>query len=350
MRVAFVPVWPTNPYHAELEKALSLLGVEVLSPISLKSFWHDFKTGAAKVDVMHLHALPRLDWSPTNLGRYALFFFRLRQLQKRGVRLVWTVHDLQNHESEHRWMEDLLSRAFARRFDAIIVHGETAKQIIQSRWGGQTCERLYVIPHGHYIDSYRNEIDAQTARAHLGFDSANLVFLFFGLIRPYKGVEQLVEAFRALAETNLRLIIAGKPIDEAIQDKIALSSQGDSRIKFLPGHIAADEVQIYMRACDVVVLPYKRILTSGAAVLAMSFGKPCVAPLAGCVVDMLDEEGAVYFDPLIAGDLERALRQTVACRQRLPEMGLHNLHRAAEWDWDKIGRATAAVYEECLAA
>ena len=53
----------------------------------------------------------------------------------------------------------------------------------------------------------------------------------------------------------------------------------------------------------------------------------------------------VLFYPSISGDLERAMRQTVACRQRLPEMGLHNLDRAAGWGWKGIGRETAAVYE-----
>jgi glycosyltransferase involved in cell wall biosynthesis len=77
----------------------------------------------------------------------------------------------------------------------------------------------------------------------------------------------------------------------------------------------------------------------------MSFGKPCIAPRTGCVTDILKEEGAFFFDPSISGDLERAIRQTVACRQRLPEMGLYNLDRAAGWGWKGIGRETAAVYE-----
>ena len=103
-----------------------------------------------------------------------------------------------------------------------------------------------------------------------------------------------------------------------------------------------------MNACDVVVLPYRRILTSGAAVLAMSFGKPCIAPRAGCVTDILDENGAIFFDPSVSGNLERALRETVDSRHRLREMGLYNLRRAAAWDWESIGRSTAAVYKQCF--
>jgi glycosyltransferase involved in cell wall biosynthesis len=345
MRVAFLPVWRGNPYHAELKAALCSLGIDVLCPESLKSFYRDCSSGAEKVDVVHLHALPRFSWSPTTLRRNVMFYLRLSRLQERGARLIWTVHDLQNHESGHRLIEDLIGRSFSRRLDAMIVHGNSAKQILESRWGVRTCRRIHVMPHGHYIHSYSNNISREAARKRFGLDASNLVFLFFGQIRPYKGVAQMVEAFRACAEQNARLIIAGRPLNEAITNEIARSIQGDFRIRFLPGHVPDDEVQLYMNASDVVVLPYKRIFTSGAAILAMSFGKPCVAPHAGCVADTLDEEGAVFFDPQIHGDLERALRQTVACRRRLSQMGLHNVQRAAGWDWKGIARATVAVYE-----
>ncbi len=345
MRVAFVPVWRDNPYHAELERALSSLGIHVICPQSLKSFCRDHNAGFATADVVHLHALPRFSWSPISFARCVLFCLRLSHLRKTGVRLVWTVHNLQNHEAKQRWIESYLGRSVSRRVDGIIVHGNTAKQILESRWGPQTSHRIDVIPHGHYIHSYKNNISREAARAYFGFDASNLVFAFLGQIRPYKGVVSMVKAFKACADPNARLIIAGRPINESITEEIALAIDGDLRIKFLPGHVADDDVQVHLNACDVYVLPYQRVLTSGAAVLAMSFGKPCIAPRTGCVTDILKEEGAFFFDPSISGDLERAIRQTVACRQRLPEMGLHNLDRAAGWGWKGIGRETAAVYE-----
>jgi beta-1,4-mannosyltransferase len=347
MRVAFMPVWLDNPYHAELEKALSSLGIHVLHPQSLKSLCRDCDAGVENVDVIHLHALPRFSWSPISFGRYVLFYLRLSHLRKKGVRLVWTVHNLQDHEARQGWIENFLGRSVSRRMDGMIVHGNTAKQILESRWGSQS-RRIHVIPHGHYIHSYRNNISREAARAHFGFNESNLVFVFLGQIRPYKGVVRMVKAFKACTDPNARLIIAGRPINEAITKEIGQAIDGDLRIKFLPGRVADDDVQVHLNACDVFVLPYQRILTSGAAVLAMSFGKPSIAPRAGCVTDMLTEEGALFFDPSIDGDLERAMRQTVACRQRLPEMGLHNLHRAAGWGWKDIGRETAAVYEQCL--
>jgi beta-1,4-mannosyltransferase len=348
MRVAFLPIWNGNPYHAELEKALRSLGIEVLRPQSLKSLCRDYRVGAEKVDVVHIHALPQFGWSLIPLRGYVRFYQRLIWLRMMGVRLVWTMHNLDNHESQHRRIENFVARYFASQTGGIIVHGKLAKRIVESRWNRRTGSPIHVIPHGHYIGSYKNEISAEAARAQFGFSASNLVFLFLGQIRPYKGVVELVEAFKLYAEQSARLIVTGMPIDQAIRDQVAHSIEGDSRIRFLPGHVADDDIQLYMNACDVVVLPYRRVLTSGAAVLAMSFAKPCIAPLAGCVADMLDEKGAIFFDPAVSGDLERALRKTIDFRHRLPEMGFYNLRRATKWDWESIGRSTAAVYQQCF--
>jgi hypothetical protein len=63
---------------------------------------------------------------------------------------------------------------------------------------------------------------------------------------------------------------------------------------------------------------------------------------------MLDEKGAIFFDPAAGGDLERAFRKTIDFRHQLPEMGFYNLRRAAAWDWESIGRSTVAVYKQCF--
>ena len=348
MRVAFFPIWQGNPYHTELEKALRSLGIKVLCPHDLKALCRDYRGGVEKVDLVHIHALPQFGWSSIALRGYIGFCLRLVWLRIMGVKLVLTMHNLENHESRNRWIENLVVRCFAPQIGGIIVHGKSAKQLVEARWRRRKGNLIHIIPHGHYIGSYKNEISGEAARMHFGFNASNLVFLFLGQIRPYKGVVELVNAFRPRTEQNVRLIIAGKSINQEIYQEVAHSIDGDDRIRFLPGHVPDDDIQLYMNACDVVVLPYRRILTSGAAVLAMSFGKPCIAPRAGCVTDMLDEKGTIFFDPTLSGDLERALQKAIDSRQRFRDMGLHNLRRAAGWDWESIGRATGAVYRQCF--
>jgi glycosyltransferase involved in cell wall biosynthesis len=233
--------------------------------------------------------------------------------------------------------------------DALIVHGKTGRKIIEAKWDDRACQHVSVIPHGHFIQAYTNNIGCDAARAILGLRCSDFVFLFLGQIRPYKGVFDMVEAFAGISTSNARLVIAGKPLDEAIRENLERAIRRDPRIVFVPGHIQDDDVQVYMNACDVVVLPYKRIFTSGAAILAMSFGKPCIAPRTGCVVDALSENGAVFFDPCCDKDLKRALIETMTCGDKLAAMGRENLERARTLDWRAIAHATVATYERCLA-
>jgi beta-1,4-mannosyltransferase len=350
MRVAFVPIWPENPYHRELKKALNRLGVEVWLPKSVKSAYKAYREGRDKLDILHLHALPCLERSPAGLIRFPLFYRRVNWLRKRGVRVVWTIHDLQNHDSKFLWIENRVAYTAFHGLDALIVHGNTAKQLVEKRWGRRDDGRVYVIPHGNYIHSYENKISREAARAALGLDPGHLVFLFLGNIRPYKGVEEMIEAFKVAANGRARLVIAGLPGNEAIRLEVERSIQSDLRIRFVPGYVKDQDIQTYMNACDVVVFPYKRILTSGAVVLAMSFGKPCIAPQDGCVPDMLDGKGAVFFNPSAQEDLERAFLQISGAQSDLAEMGRHNLQRALVWDWDVVAHQTALVYERCMAA
>ena len=186
LRVAFVPVWPGNPYHTELATALGARGVSVSFPESLKSLYRENRAGREALDVVHLHALPRFKWAPERSVRCALFYSRLNRLRRAGVRVVWTVHDLQNHEASRRGIENSLARAFSRRVDAFIVHGETAGTILRTAWGEEIANRLHVIPHGNYLSSYPNRISRPDARAFSG-SAPTFGSLVSSAIRPYKG-------------------------------------------------------------------------------------------------------------------------------------------------------------------
>jgi glycosyltransferase involved in cell wall biosynthesis len=85
------------------------------------------------------------------------------------------------------------------------------------------------------------------------------------------------------------LLIVGKPLNQKIAKEI--NSVVDNRITTVLEFIPDDDIQIYMNAADVVILPYTDILTSGAAILAMSFGKPVIAPAVKCITETIDDKG-----------------------------------------------------------
>src|SRR5262249_15405108 len=122
------------------------------------------------------------------------------------------------------------------------------------------------------------------AKRRLGIGEREKAMLFFGRLRPYKGLEYLLSAFELLSATDssYRLIITGESKKgseayyESIQERIMSHPNRDriiSRIEFVPDQ----DAEIYLKAADVMVLPYKDIFQSGVLFLGYSFGLPVVA-------------------------------------------------------------------------
>jgi glycosyltransferase involved in cell wall biosynthesis len=202
-----------------------------------------------------------------------------------------------------------------------------------------------VIPHGNYIRAYPNDISRNQARKHLGFEKRRIIFLFLGNIRPYKGIKELISAFNNLNGTQSELVIAGQSLDQELEQNIFKLSIGNPKICFMPGFVEDDRMQLFMNAADAVVFPYRDILTSGAVVLAMSFGKACIAPRLGCIPDVLDSKGAFLYEPKDQKGLQNALEAAINSHQKLSGMGQHNFGRAKAWSWDRVAAATLAVYK-----
>jgi glycosyltransferase involved in cell wall biosynthesis len=254
------------------------------------------------------------------------------------------MHDLVPHETGVIWGDLLVGRLTCQLFDALIVHSEWAKKTLKRAWPLINAERIFVIPHPNFIDCYDNDISREEARKRFGLQKGELVFLFLGLIRPYKGVEDLILSFRSIPNTNLRLIIAGKPLTPAFGRKLASSAEGDSRIQFFPGFIPPHEIQRFMNASDVVVFPYRRVFTSGAVLLAMSFGKACIATEVGSIEEVLTTDGGMLcpaHDPVA---LRAALLNAASFESQLAEMGRRNLERVKQWSWDAMAQRTAELY------
>ena len=107
-------------------------------------------------------------------------------------------------------------------------------------------------------------------------------------------------------------------------------------------HIPNDELQLYLKAADVVVLPFLDILTSGSAITALGFGRPVIVPAIGCLPELMDERMAVLYDPQAADGLRQAL---MAARQRdLVAAGAAAYDHARSLAWDKIARQTLEAY------
>jgi len=339
--VLHLPFDPLNPYQRALLTALSELGVRV-EACKFKWFLLPLTSG---MDVVHIHWTYNAVRTPLwkFICCYPVLATQFAWLRLIGRRIVWTVHNLENHEKKQRIRDRLISLLVGHMASNVVVHGKSARILVSKRFGIPQ-RKIAVIPHGNYIGLYPNEIKRSEARRALGLKDSQRVLLFFGQIRAYKGVEELIEVFKSLDTDDTILIIAGRPINHNIEQRIRLMVNSDSHFQFHPGFVKEDQVQVFMNASDAVVFPYKDILTSGAVLLAMSFSKACIAPKIGCITDVLNERGSFLYEASNSEGLTLALKSALEAGSRLSEMGRYNRVRAEQWSWNKVAAATFDLY------
>jgi len=344
MRVVFLPYGEGNPYLDLLASALEHKGCNVLRPrintFFLWPLWFRWQP-----DVLHLHWLHvfYISSSPAvSLVKALVFLTQLIAVRLSGTRIIWTVHNLINHEKQLVRLDTFCSAIVARLANRVIVHCQSALGAAEKAFR-MSGIKISVIPHGNHIRWYPQFISGQEARQKLGLPPDSMVFLAFGGIHPYKGLERLFDCFHALPDPRARLLVAGQPATTAYSQHLRLHAGTDSRILLHFGFIPDNDVQLYFSACDVAVFTFTEILTSASVILAMSFSRPVIAPIAGCVGEILSPRGGFPYDPSDEKGLPKALDSALRS-DRLRDMGTRNRRLAESFDWDLIAEKTVQIY------
>jgi len=306
--------------------------------------WRWLVQNRGQVDVLHLHFIQHHyvandRWPLVKL--LVKFVGKLLLARLLGYRIVWTVHNLYPHE---RLRPQIIGRlahiVLAQLATAIIVHCEYAREVLTREFYRR--RNIYTIPHPSYINVYPNIISKQKARALLDLANNQRVFLFLGTIRPYKGLDRLVEAFCRIPGDELRLVIAGKPWNTVPPGELESLAQGDERIILVPRFIPNTDLQLFYNVADIIVLPYTEVLSSGAALLAMSFGRPVIAPAIGCLTEVVTLGVGSLYDPTDPQGLYKALLR--ARTADLETMGQNAYKRATELTWTDMALKTLRAY------
>ena len=348
MNALFLPNHDDNPYQLLLARALEAHGVSVTGGSSSDLF--PLLSGAfhQKPDVIHFHWLHQFVIGRTRTRSVAAtlrFMFELLVVRLLGITIVWTVHNILQHERNYPRFERQARKQFVRLCDEIIVHSPAARERVMEEYNlpAKYEDKITVIPHGNYIESYENTVSKTEARERLEMDDAGMIYLFFGNIRSYKNVPELISAFRAIEDEDARLLIAGSPPNDPIEsERLTNGVRADERIRTDFTYIPDDDIQLYMNAADAVVLPFSRVLTSGSAILSMSFGTPVIAPRLGCLPDMLGDKGELLYDPTEPNALQEIMEHTRT--EGLDSLGDRTYERAKEFGWEGIAERTRAVY------
>lgn len=344
MKAAFLPVYP-NPYQWLLRDALEANGVAVEMLERLPSAqW--LRENRGTIDILHYHWLDGLYMQRFRTPSQVLAYLsRFRLARELGYRVVWTAHNILPHRTLIRPLDVLLHRHMMAHADAVITHCEFGRQRLLARFPRRGP--VAVIPHGHFKGVYPMTFDLATARARLGLDSAAFVYVAIGNIVAYKGLDRLVEAFNRIAGAPDVLLIAGRNRDNKLAGRLLKAAANDARIRVFPAYIPVEEMQLYLRAADVMVAPFTDILTSSTVITALTFGLPVVVPALGCMPELVTSDAGILYDASRPAALEGALS---AIRELDREAMASAARRIADsLDWTDVGRRTATVYADCLA-
>jgi glycosyltransferase involved in cell wall biosynthesis len=289
-----------------------------------------YRRAAAAADVVHFQWLTVQQLDGLLLPR-----------SRGGRGLVLTAHDVLPREPRPGQLT--AQQRLYERFDAVVVHSEHGRRRLTRELGIDPM-RVHTIPHGAFAHLAEgpplappHETDAQ-------------VVLCFGLMRPYKGLDVLLEAWRMIgarpaSPAPAELWIAGMPR----MDISRLQASAPAGVRFDARFIGDTELPAYFQRADLVVLPYREIDQSGVLFTALAFGKPLLLSDVGGFPEIA-ATGAAHTVP--AGDpaaLGEALRELLADPAKLADMAARARAAAAgRYSWERIAGAHLRLYEQLL--
>jgi len=338
-----------SPYQSLLYGEVRRLGVHViylgeLTPVhTLNLLLLPLEVAARRLAgarVLHLHwvfafTLPGAPRFPAmRWVAQAWFLVVLRVCRALGMHLVWTAHNVLPHEPV--FADDASARrALVEASDLVLVHSQSTLDELAAL--GAAPRRKAVIPHGP-IGSPGAGGSLRTPGA--GGDRPR-EFLFFGHVREYKGVDDLLSAFLAVPDdVAARLTIAGRCDDPRLRSRLrALARRGGARVVLRLDHVPGDEVAQLLGGADVVVLPFRRVSTSGSAMLALSHGRPLIVPDRGGLGDLPDR-AVLRYDGDVAGLVDALVSLARADAGTLAAMSAAARCYAYQTTWREIAERT----------
>lgn len=277
-----------------------------------------------------------------------------------GKKLIFTAHDINYRKlvGSDTLINSLSLKFMYRIVDHIVVHTEKMKAELVENYNVRE-DKISLIPFGINEVMPKTDLTRDQARKKLNLKTVEKVLLFFGNIAPYKGLEYLIRALVHLRETHpdFRLIIAGRIKVECqeywtniqkIIDEHNLEGMIVKRIEYIP----EEEAEVYFKAADVLILPYKNIFQSGLIYTSYHFGLPVVAADVGSLrEDVVEGRTGFIFRPEDPKDLAEKIvtyyrsdifRDLEATRERIIKHGKEN------HSWEMTGDKTYSLYRRLL--
>lgn len=304
------PSFGWNPFVAHFCESLTQAGCTVIDV-------DDPRRLPQPIDILHIHWPEQIYWKgggPHRLVCRAFSTLRaIAKLRRGGVRIVWMLHNLAPHDlsGTRRLLWPLIRRRLAALTDGFLTLSPATVPVVRAALPALADKPGIGAWHPAY--PLRPPLpDRAECRREAGVEDADTLYAFLGMIRPYKGVEDLIAAFRADSRPHRRLLIAGHCGPDAFARAIQALAAGDPRIDLRLGTLDDARFAALTRAADVIVLPFRDYLHSGSMLHALSHGRPVLTPAAPFADALAREVGPgwvrTYEGPLRPETLDDAAR------------------------------------------
>ncbi|HEY7114252.1 MAG TPA: glycosyltransferase family 4 protein [Thermoanaerobaculia bacterium] len=294
-----------------------------------------------RFDVVHVHSI--------GLGTDRRLVRLFRALR---IPVLCTAHEALPHERPSGEELQELGELYGA-VSRIIVHAERTRDELV-RFFAVDARKIAVIPHGAYDLFFPNgRISRRDARARLGFPAAPPTILFFGLIRRYKGLEYLTEAFTRVQQAFPDAVLAivgdifrGDGAGFAEYSRLIAEVAQKPNVRRVAGYVPLDSVGLYLSAADVIVLPYTQTSQSGVLLAAFAAGRPAVVTDAGGLAEtVVDGLTGLVVPARDAGALAAAILRVLRDPDAAEAMGRNSAREAdTTYSWDRVAALTAGLY------
>lgn len=317
----------TNPYIVQLDRALGAQP-EIRH---LRFSWG--KALTTRIDVLHLHWPETLlggDTAWKRLGKRTLFRALLLKSRLTGTAIVRTAHNVEIPKDATP-VERRLLELVERLTDYRILLNPNTKLPWDSEWT--------VVPHGHYVDWF-SEVPREQADPNL--------LSFVGLVRRYKGVEKLIDAFAgtAEAEPHLRLRISGNPTSTELADDIRTLVTADPRVELDLRFLSESEFAAAIMRSGGVILPYRFMHNSGSVLAALSLSRPVLVPRNEVNAELDAEVGSGWIHTF---DGELTPQDLIDFSHAIAS-GMSTEPDLSRRDWSRAGADHVSAYRAAIAA
>jgi glycosyltransferase involved in cell wall biosynthesis len=235
--------------------------------------------------------------------------------------------------------------AALRAVDAVIVQSQAgASRVVEE--AAVPAERVHVIPHGAF--THLADVPEGPQPPALEGLEGKLVVLFFGLVRPYKGVDLLVEALAGTGDDVVLLVVGMPRMPLAPLEQRAHALEISNRVRFVPHFVPDADVAAYFRRADLVVLPYREIEQSGVLYTALAFGTPLLLSRVGGFPEIAEHGAARLVEPGSVESLHAGLSELLADEEARGRLSHAAVALAERHSWDRVASLTEALYRKLL--